>query len=262
MANQGIQKRAFTAVAYHRFWECLDLLFPSRCAGCNELGYRWCSQCDEDIKPIQGTICFRCGEPLADLPSTGSCHCASFLSNIDQVRSYAKYEAPLSTAIHKLKYRRDIGIAESLAKYLVKLYNSIDVEADMIVSVPLNKKRYQERGYNQALLLARPFSYEIDHPMRPNALIRKQNTRSQVGLNRFERSANVQDAFIADKKFVKDKVILLIDDVSTTGSTMDACAKALKKEGAKYIVGLTLARAFKTKNGYSDLISIEEFTQT
>ncbi len=262
MSNQGINKRPFSADAYHLFWECVDLFIPSRCGGCNELGYRWCQQCSEKVKPVSGPICLRCGEPITNPTSSEPCHCASFLTDIDQIRSFGKYEDPLSTAIHKLKYQRDIGIAESLAIYLVKLYNSIDCEADMIIPVPLNKMRYQERGYNQALLLAMPFSYTIGRPMKTHALKRIQNTRSQVGLSRIERSANVQDAFSADEKTVKGKVIFLIDDVSTTGSTMDACAKALKKEGAKYIVGLTLARAFKTHNGYSDLIPIQEFRQT
>lgn len=253
MSTWGLRNPPTANGLYHLMWNCIDLIFPSHCAGCDTLGYRWCPQCAESVQPIEVIVCEQCGEPLAHTLDGETCHCKGFLSHIDQIRSYSIYEPPLSLAIHQLKYQNNLGVAESLANYLVKLYNSINIRMDLVIPIPLNKKRQIDRGYNQSLLLARPFSYQVSIKMKPDALTRINNTQSQVGLTRDQRAQNVRDAFRADPQLVKNKNIILIDDVSTTGSTMDACAKALKKEGANYIVGLTLARAVKTRTGFSDL---------
>ena len=122
----------------------------------------------------------------------------------------------------------------------------------MVIPVPLSQKRLHERGYNQSFLLALPFSMMINKPINKQSLRRFKETRSQVGLDRHERFNNVSEAFLADSTVVRGKNIILIDDVSTTGSTLEACASALKIAGARDIVALTLARAVHTHNGFSD----------
>ena len=113
---------------------------------------------------------------------------------------------------------------------------------DGIVPVPLHEERLAERGYNQSLLLANCFAKDTDIPVLGKALARVRSTPSQVGLQARDRVANVKDAFRAVPDFVLGKTLLLLDDVSTTGSTMSECAAALRTAGAGGVYGLTLAR--------------------
>ena len=261
MIRRGQMNNPFSSKIYHFLWSSIDLIFPPHCAGCDLLGYRWCSTCDSKVHPIPLPICDKCGSPKHKSKSIDD-QCSTYLESIEYIRSYSIYEEPLSTAIKKLKYQRNVGIAETLAFYFVELYNNINQDVDIIIPVPLSSKRFRDRGYNQSSLIAKPFSLAIGRPMKTQALFRHKETKSQVGLSREQRSENVADSFIADKSQVLGKTIVLIDDVTTTGSTLEACAKALKKEGAKTIVGLTLARAVSTKYGFSDFISNQVTTKT
>ncbi len=239
---------------YKSVWKLIDYIFPPRCAGCGLIGERFCPDCAQKVHLLEGNICEKCGEPLNYLQHNIQ-DCIDRLQNLNWMRSFSYYQPPLSLAIQKLKYHRDIGIAEVLANYLVKLYNKNKLDIDMVIPVPLSQNRLHERGYNQSFLLALPFSMMIKKPINKQSLRRFKETRSQVGLDRHERYINVSEAFIADSSAVRGKNILLIDDVSTTGSTLEACASALKIAGATDIVGLTLARAVHTQKGYSDQIN-------
>ena len=239
---------------YKSVWKLIDFIFPPRCAGCGLIGERFCNNCAQQVQLLKGKICEKCGEPLNYLQHNIQ-DCIDRLPNLQWIRSYSYYQPPLSLAIQKLKYHRDIGIAEVLANYLVKLYNKNKLDIDMVIPVPLSPIRLHERGYNQSFLLALPFSMMVNKPINKQSLRRVKETRSQVGLDRHERFDNVTEAFFADTTSVYGKNILLIDDVSTTGSTLEACASALKIAGAKDIVGFTLARAVHTHKGFSDHIN-------
>ena len=119
---------------------------------------------------------------------------------------------------------------------------------DIIIPVPLGKKRLAERGYNQVSLIGRPLSLAMNIAFAPNALSRDHETRSQVGLTKVERHLNVRGVFKANSKRVNGRIILLIDDVATTGSTLSSCAEALYAAGARDVFGLTVARAL-TRHG-------------
>jgi ComF family protein len=136
-----------------------------------------------------------------------------------------------------------VGLGGIFAKHLAKLVESLSWDMDYIVPVPLGSKRLQERGYNQVMLLARPLAWELDIPLKRQALRRTRETRSQVGLSKEQRITNVKNAFTAKKQVVNGKRVLLVDDVVTTGATINACAKALKEAGAEKIFATTLARA-------------------
>ncbi len=246
---------------YQIIWNLIDLIFPPHCSGCDVLGYRWCKDCESQVKKISPPFCLKCGSPEKS-SNFAKDHCIDLLQSIDFIRSYAIYEPPLSSAIKKLKYQNDIGIAQVLAFYLVELYNDLNLNIDYVIPVPLGKNRIKERGYNQASLIAKPFSLAIGRPMKTQALFRNKETKSQVGLSREERSENVSGAFTVDNSNLLGKNIILIDDVTTTGSTLEACARELKNKGAKNIVGLTIARAVNTKYGFSDFVSNQEITKT
>ena len=160
------------------------------------------------------------------------------------MRSWAVFDSPVQNALHTLKYRRNItGFGDALALQMVDFVQSLNWVLDMIIPVPLGRKRLQERGYNQVALVARPLAYELGLEYIPGALMKTRETRSQVGLNVHERSENVSQAYQAEPSTVRRKSVLIMDDVSTTGSTISACANALLSAGAKEVYAITIARA-------------------
>jgi len=142
-----------------------------------------------------------------------------------------------------MKYRRNIGFGEAIAMQMADFVRSLKWPVDVLIPVPLGKKRLKERGYNQVALAARPLAYQLGLRYEPDSLRKTRETRSQVGLTISQRSENVQDAYQADSRVVKGKSILIMDDVATTGSTISACTAALLTAGAKEVYVLTIARA-------------------
>jgi ComF family protein len=142
-----------------------------------------------------------------------------------------------------MKYRRNIGFGESIAMQMADFVGSLHWPTELLIPVPLGKKRLKERGYNQVALVARPLAYQLGLSYEPDALRKARETRSQVGLSVSQRSENVQDAYQADARIVKGKSVLIMDDVATTGSTLSACTAALLSAGAKEVYVLTIARA-------------------
>ncbi len=136
-----------------------------------------------------------------------------------------------------------MALGDALAVPIADFVAKLDWPFDAIVPVPLGRKRMQERGYNQVALVTRPLSLALGRNHWPMALQRKRETRSQVGLSASERRVNVDDAFDADPKLVRDKILLVVDDVATTGSTLSSCAEALLQAGAKEVFAMTVGRA-------------------
>lgn len=142
-----------------------------------------------------------------------------------------------------MKYRRNMGLGEAIALQMTDFVSSLRWPADVMIPVPLGKKRLKERGYNQVALVARPLAFQLGLRYDPDALWKRRETRTQVGLTASQRSENVQDAYQADSKVVKHKSVLIMDDVATTGSTISACTAALLSAGAQEVYVLTIARA-------------------
>ena len=160
------------------------------------------------------------------------------------MRSWAVFDSPIQNALHTLKYRRNIaGLGDALAHHMADFVGSLRWPLEVVIPVPLSRKRLQERGYNQVALVARPLAYELGLTYAPNLLWKIRDTRSQVGLNMQERRENVSMAYQAHRSAVTRKSILLMDDVSTTGSTISACTEALLLAGAQEVYVLTIARA-------------------
>lgn len=159
------------------------------------------------------------------------------------MRSWAVFDSPIQNGLHTMKYRHNLGFGESLAKQMVDYVQSLQWPIDVLIPVPLGKKRLQERGYNQVSLVARPLAYSMGWRYEPNALRKIRETRSQVGLNPSQRHENVRNAYQADPRRVERKAVLIMDDVATTGSTISACTQALLSAGAKDVYVLTIARA-------------------
>ncbi|MEM7130330.1 MAG: ComF family protein [Chloroflexota bacterium] len=232
------------------FGQGLNLLFPPQCIACKKNGYLFCPHCSQEVRPLTEPLCFRCGRPqLESIITCAQCERTEWL--LRWARAAARFAMPLQSAIHALKYDGKKELAAPLARYLVATYRStpwhqIDSSLDMIIPVPLHPKRLQDRGYNQAQLLAESFGEIVQKPVKSEVLLRRHFASSQVGLDFDARQANVAGAFQVQQD-LSGMNVLILDDVYTTGATLNACANALQEAGAAAVYGLTLAMA-----GYTD----------
>ncbi len=187
--------------------------------------------------------CQRCGRPF---PKGSTAHlCSDCLQQklfFDWGRAAVLYEGIFAEAIQRFKYQGDIHLAHPLGWF----WNKINLETlsfEAIIPVPLHPARLRERGFNQALLLGKILGKIHNKRVLAKGLRRIKNTVPQVQLDHSERAKNVRGAFaVKDQQEIMDKSVLLVDDVFTTGATVNECARILKKSGAKEVLVLTLAR--------------------
>lgn len=224
----------------------LDLLFPIECLGCQKPDVWLCSDCLKKIKKIPQPTCPFCHEPTSLGKVCKKCQDNSYLGGVLINHSYE--DELLKEAIHVFKYKYAHELKKPLGELLIKSFqNNVmknpALKNTLIIPVPLHKKRLKQRGFNQAELLAEQVASSFQLPINKKGVTRKKYTESQANLNRQERLNNIQDSFVClnpDK--INNQDILIIDDVSTTASTLNECAKALKTAGAKSIWGLVIAR--------------------
>ena len=186
-------------------------------------------------------LCPRCGKPR---PSGTLCStCVSWQAEIDGIRSPFRFDGVMRQAIHQLKYRNLRALAEPLAKLLNDYLATNPIPGEVLVPVPLHQKRLRERGYNQSSLLAKELGKLTNLPVVDDCLIRQRHAPPQTrSATVEERRSNVAGAFVCRDHRLQNKQVLLIDDVSTSGATLDAGAAALKATGATSVWGLVLAR--------------------
>lgn len=229
-----------------------DVLFPPQCLGCAEILHTlndqiFCPTCKEQIHLITGSICHICGTTFPDSPAESHL-CADCLEKkpyFSCARAVFSYENIILNAIHRFKYKRNISIGETLASFMTDFqFPNMDyADYSIILPVPLHIKRLRERGFNQSLILARAIGEKHQMPVDFSLLKRHKFTLTQTGSNKKERKQNIKGAFeVTDKKKIAGKSIILIDDVYTTGATVNECAKTLIKAGAQKVSVLTLAR--------------------
>ncbi|MBI4283763.1 MAG: ComF family protein [Chloroflexi bacterium] len=219
----------------------LDLLFPQRCVGCGKEGDLLCDSCRSTLPRLMPPICPRCGRPQ---PSGMLCpSCIGWQAEIDGIRSPFRFDGVMRQAIHQLKYRNLRALAAPLARLLHDYLTANPLPGEVLVPVPLHRKRLRERGYNQSGMLARELGKLTALPVVADCLVRErlalpQARTATVG----ERYRNVADAFVSRDQRLRGRQVVVIDDVSTSGATLDACARALKAAGATSVWGLALAR--------------------
>jgi ComF family protein len=218
----------------------LDLLFPQWCVGCGKEGNFLCYSCRQSLPRIMPPLCPRCGKPQ---PSGILCpSCVGWQTEIEGVRSPFRFDGVIRQAIHQLKYRHLRALAQPLAELLRDYLITSPMSGEVLVPVPLHQKRLKERGYNQSQLLARELGKFITLPVIDDCLIRQRYALPQARTSSVEeRQGNVANAFICRDHRLQDKQVLLIDDVTTSGATLNACASALKAAGATSVWGLVLA---------------------
>lgn len=221
-----------TAMTEHKCLLCGVDIFD------NATGF--CEKCVAKVVFNNGHTCLRCGTKI--LPTQSFCaNCNFDTVYFDKAYSPFCYEGDFVKLIYQIKFGGHAGIVDVLANYVAFVVNKYQIEFDEVCYVPMTAQSQKERGYNQAQLLAQAYCSLIDKaPL--DALVKKKQTQRQEMLGRAERKKNVDNAFaVADKSKIKNKAILLIDDVKTTGATLNNCAKALKRAGATSVVCVTLA---------------------
>lgn len=223
-----------------------DLLFPPRCGGCGQAGAVFCAGCVSRVQPVPTPLCRRCGTPLQDAAGAGEGYCTEchrVPHCVSAIRGAGVYEPPLSTAIHRFKYNGRRSLGEPLGQLLADYWRPRAVTADLVVAVPLHPNRRRERGFNQAQVLAAVFCRHTGLPLlREGILRRERETHQQMALDMAERRQNVAGAFGWHGPPLEGIKVLLIDDVATTGSTLEACGEALMAAGAGKVWALTVAR--------------------
>lgn len=234
-----------------------DWLYPPRCRACRGRIFGadaecFCALCRAHVQLVGHPLCQVCGRPYPD--ASGDDHtCGVCLERPPQfvaARAWACYpredDHPLRLAVQKFKYSRKVALGKPLGRLLARGCGEFlsAVNADVIVPVPLYPKRLRWRGFNQSLLLGREVSRAYAIPMDPFLLVRRRETAAQTQLAEDERRRNVRGAFALNaERSVRGKCVLLIDDVYTSGSTVNECSRTLKQGGAKEVYVLTLARA-------------------
>jgi ComF family protein len=219
----------------------IDSFFPRRCVGCGEVGSFLCSNCCGKLPRFLPPICPKCGKPQTSGILCPSCRQSQ--TQIDGIRSPYRFDEVVRKAIHQLKYQNLKAISLCLAELLADYLQSNPLPGEAIIPVPLHPRRLRERGYNQSALLAQGLGKLTNLLVIEDCLIRVKQVRPQVkASNVEERQRNVANAFTCRDGRVSGKQIILIDDVCTSGATLESCATALKSRGAASVWGLTLAR--------------------
>ena len=224
--------------------EAIELIYPRRCPVCDKpapFGKKICPGCIKLLKPLRDAWCEKCGKKVNS--SARICaDCTKRTHSFARCRSVFEYPC-ISGSVYKFKYmgRREYSrfYAESSVKVLGN-YLAL-IRPDIIVSVPLSKSKMLKRGYNQASDYARELSEILNVPFCGSAVERVKNTVPMKLLSPSERQKNLKNAFKSGQNVVKSKRILLVDDIYTTGATMDACADVLLEAGAESVYGITLA---------------------
>jgi ComF family protein len=204
-----------------------------------------CRNCWASVRLITPPLCDMCGDPLRGVLEQAVCSsCAVHLRVVQRARAAGEYDGTLREIIHALKYQQRHSLADGLAALMRKAGNRVLEDADCVVPVPLHPRRQRARGFNQARELARRLG-----PPVIDALVRARHTVPQVELPADRRQENVRGAFRLRHRFltgncvaVKGLRVVVVDDVSTTGSTLDVCAAVLKEAGAAEVYALTAAR--------------------
>jgi ComF family protein len=226
----------------------VDYALPPRCAGCGEVIDEvgaFCLECWRGMDWLGNEGCGHCGLPLSGTEADTCGRCLVKPPKLERIRAAVAYdELPRSIALN-LKYGRKVGLARTMARYMAPLKGAVEDDA-MLIPVPLHRWRLWGRGFNQSMLVARKLSEIWRLPVRSDVLHRIKRTKPLKGLSHVQRRQAVAGAFrVADGHRLDGKTIVLIDDVLTSGSTAEACARALRRAGAGRVELICWARVVR-----------------
>lgn len=235
----------------------LDLVYPPVCMVCMQIiaidKPRWlCDICEPLLLSIEKNACIKCGRPMENENMT----CGDCAGGIMLERNYALfvYDVYIRRIIHNLKYLCHPEFARGIGRIIrQKADLSVFDGVDIITCVPMHAAKRRKRGFNQAALIAKEISAITGLPFIEHLIFRQKNTSPQNKLSRQARQSNLEKAFVVNKKFTfTSKQIVIIDDIYTTGSTMNACAGVLLNAGAASVRGFTLSIAVRDESSGED----------
>lgn len=256
--NQKLVHKKLNRLTKETSKSLIDYLFPPVCLNCLtplEVPHKVCPDCWQNIEFLVSPLCEIKGIPFPfDLePGTISAAAIKNPPEYDKARGVAAYEGTMKDLIHKLKYNDRHELLNLLVTWMKFSGKELIQQSDLIVPIPLYKSRLWERRFNQSALLAKRLSQQTEIPYECSILHRQKKTRSQVGLTSKERYQNLKNAFIIEetkRNKLEGKSILVIDDVITTGATINSAAIALKKSGARSVNILSLAIVTDSHNKF------------
>lgn len=228
----------------------LDTIFPPKCIFCNAIlpsgiEIEICPACYQTAPFVRGKTCIQCGQPISGAKDIHKCaDCSKKEYYFKQGISVFEYKGMVKKAIIRLKFfgkkRYAVTLGKLMGQALRKMTNWPII--DLIVYIPLHPKRFRERGYNQARLLADEIGRQLGWRIGQNVIFKTKNATAQSKLTRFQRQKNLKNAFRFNTKTkIKGATVLLVDDVYTTGTTVNECARLLHKAGANEIYVITAA---------------------
>ena len=223
-------------------------LYPSRCLSCDEVldfgmyKYGFCRRCAKEIRFACEPVCKVCGKVIADENGELCKDCRKKKHTFTQSKGVYVYEGKIKAMMYRFKYGNRRCYGHIFARDIIRLHGAWIERCgiDAIVPVPMYKKKQRRRGYNQAEVIARALSKEIGIPMYPDIVCRNRSTVPMKGLNDTQRQKNLKNAFNFNEKGILLRRVLIIDDIYTTGATLDEVAKALLKGGVEEVYGLCL----------------------
>lgn len=228
-----------------RIWKgCLGLLYPGTCYFCGKLCYQQiCGECRKKVVYIKEPRCKKCGKPVRYEEQEYCRDCQKHKFHYEQGRSLWIHKGAVPWSIYQFKYHNRRIYGEFYAQELYRLYEEWirTWEIDLIIPVPLHRNRRRKRGYNQAEIVAKHLGKLMNIPVDTKAVVRNKYTEPQKILDNEERRKNLRDAFEVRKSELKSRNILLIDDIYTTGSTIDEVAKILMEKRHNKIWFLTIS---------------------
>ena len=221
----------------------IDLLFPRRCPVCGEIlshpkdsGYI-CPDCRGELSYVQPPFCMQCGKHVEEEEQEYCQDCKGHQRSFVRGFPVFVYDGAVKDSVMAFKYKNRREYASFYAGEMMDRYGEIlrSLQVDAVVPVPVHKSRYRSRGYNQAEVLARELGHLLNVPCRSDILVRYHKTHVQKELDYRQREKNLENAFKRVQNGVKLDKVLMVDDIYTTGATMEACASVLKKTGVKKV---------------------------
>lgn len=229
---------------YRVYDKCLRIIYPQTCYFCGKICRTpICRDCFEKVEYIKEPRCKKCGKPVRYAEQEFCEDCKKTEHAFEQGASLWLHKGPVSWSIYQFKYHNRRIFGEFYAKELWRLYGKLIKawQIDVIVPVPLHWRRRRDRGYNQAEIIARHLGRLSGIPVNCKAIKRVRYTRPQKELNDKDRKKNLKEAFRVTRYWKKESKVLIIDDIYTTGNTIDSAAQELRKNGAEKIWFLTIS---------------------
>ncbi|MCR4566818.1 MAG: ComF family protein [Pseudobutyrivibrio sp.] len=228
---------------------CVGILYPKRCVSCEKVLLKIekeagiCRACSKKIKIVGPISCMKCGSPIVDEAEEFCINCKKTSHYFDQNKAVFRYESPIKESMYRFKYSNRRCYAKTYARHAYKIYGSWIREnsIEAIIPVPMYTPKEKRRGYNQAAVFAKELGKLASLQVLEDLIQRDKETEAMKALNRLKRKKNLLNAFTLNKNVVQFRKVLIVDDIYTTGTTLNSVAKVLKHGGAAHVYGLCIS---------------------